>query len=286
MSHLILRKQTLNPECFLIEMEAPHVAERFCAGQFVIIRLHDRSERIPLTVADVDKNAGSITLIFQTVGKTTMELSSWKKGNRILNCVGPLGNPTEIKKFGRVVCVGGGTGIACIYPIVKALHQAGNQMTAVIGARTEAMLILEKELREYSRELMVATDDGSRGHKGFVTEVLQRIVAESANHPDRRIDRVITIGPPHMMKAAACVTKDHNIPTVASLNTIMVDGTGMCGCCRAYVDGQMKLACIDGPEFDAHKTDFNDVISRLQMFRSKEKQALRDYHKRTGGRDG
>ena len=282
MNHKILRKEALNPECHLIELEAPHVADRFQAGQFVIIRLHEKSERIPLTVAATDKEAGSITLIFQVVGKTTMELSAWKQGDRLLNCVGPLGNPTEIENFGRVVCVGGGTGIACIYPVVKALSRAGNRVITIVGARTGSMLILEKELGEYSRSVRVATDDGSRGHKGFVTEVLEQVIKESGNFPDPGIDRVITIGPPLMMKEAARVTKKEGIPTVASLNTIMVDGTGMCGCCRAYVDGQMKLTCIDGPEFDAHKINFDDVISRLQMFQKKEKTALQDYRSRMG----
>jgi sulfide dehydrogenase subunit beta len=282
MSHRILRKKTLNPECFQIELEAPHVAERFKAGQFVIIRLHERSERIPLTVAGVDKQAGSIILIFQVVGKTTLELSTWGEGRRILNCVGPLGNPTEIKKFGRVVCVGGGTGIACIYPVVKAMSRAGNEVTTLIGARTASMLILENELREYSQDLLITTDDGSRGRKGFVTGLLEEVITEAEARQNRIPDLVVTIGPPLMMREAARVTKDKNIDTVASLNTVMVDGTGMCGCCRAYVDGQMKLACIDGPEFDAHKVDFDDVISRLQMFRNKEEKALQEFRSKTG----
>lgn len=282
MSHRIIHKRMLNPEIFLIELNASHVAERFQAGQFVIIRMHERSERIPLTVADVNVRAGSITLIFQVVGKSTLELSTWKEGDQILNCVGPLGNPTEIKRFGRVICVGGGTGIACIYPIVKALSQAGNTVTTIIGARTVSMLILEKELRDCSQHVLVATDDGSRGHKGFVTDVLQKVIDESSFSRGPGIDRVITIGPPPMMKEAARVTKDKNIDTIASLNTIMVDGTGMCGGCRAYIDGRMKLACIDGPEFDAHKIDFDDVISRLEMFKKKEKKAEQDYRRKIG----
>ncbi len=282
MSHRIIHKRMLNPEIFLIELDAFHVADRFQAGQFVIIRMHERSERIPLTVADVNVRAGSITLIFQVVGKSTLELSTWKEGDQILNCVGPLGNPTEIKRFGRVICVGGGTGIACIYPIVRALSQAGNTVTTIIGARTVSMLILEKELRDCSQNVLVATDDGSRGHKGFVTDVLQKVIDESSCFQGPGVDRVITIGPPAMMREAARVTKDKNITTIASLNTIMVDGTGMCGGCRAYIDGRMKLACIDGPEFDAHKIDFDDVISRLEMFKKKEIKAEQDYRRKIG----
>lgn len=282
MSHRIIRKKALNPEIFLFELDAPHVSERFQAGQFVIIRNHDRSERIPLTVAEVNKEAGSITLIFQVVGKSTLELSTLNEGEEILNIVGPLGNPTEIKPFGQVVCVGGGTGIACIYPIVRALSRAGNTVTTIIGARTASMLILEKELQECSQKLLVATDDGSQGCKGFVTEVLEKVIEETESPQESGIDRVITIGPPVMMREAARVTKDKKIPTVASLNTIMVDGTGMCGCCRAYIDGQMKLACIDGPEFDAHKINFDDVISRLDMFHKKEKKAYKDYRRKIG----
>lgn len=275
MSHRIVRKQTLCPEIFLIEVEAAHVADRFEPGQFVILRLHELGERIPLTVADVDAGQGTVTLIFQAVGKTTMELSRLEAGDELLNCVGPLGNPTEIRGFGRVICVGGGTGIACIYPIVKALARAGNTVISIIGARTASGLILEEEISAWSTLTRISTDDGSRGHHGLVTDVLAEVLAKDPPYGGTK--RVFVIGPPPMMRAAAEVTRPAMITTIASLNTIMVDGTGMCGCCRVFIDGKMKLACIDGPEFDAHKVDFDDVIRRLDMFRSKEKQAVKHY---------
>ncbi len=277
MMHKIVNKEKLSPDTYRIEIKAAHIAERFKAGQFVIIRIHDKSERIPLTVSGVDTQKGTIALIFQVVGKTTLELSILNAGDSILNCVGPLGNPTEIKNFGRVMCIGGGTGIACIYPIVKALGEAGNEVISILGARTENMLILEKEIKKISSQTYISTDDGSKGHHGFVTDVLKSILSEKPTA--KNINRIIVIGPPQMMKAAADVTRPFKITTIASLNTIMVDGTGMCGCCRTYVDGEMKLACIDGPEFDAHKVDFDAVISRLSMFREKEILAYKDFKK-------
>lgn len=277
MSHNIVQKEALSTENYLIEVEAPHVAERFQAGQFVIIRIHERGERIPLTVADVDLRKGTVTLIFQVVGKTTMQLSTLKSGDTLMNCVGPLGNPSEIEKFGRVICVGGGTGIACILPVVRALVNAGNEVISIIGARTESLLILEDEIREASTETYIATDDGSKGHHGFVTEVLKGLL-EKYKRPEE-VNRVIIIGPPQMMKAAADVTRIKKIKTIASLNTIMIDGTGMCGGCRVFLDGEMKLTCIDGPEFDAHKVNFDDVISRLSMFKEKELLAVKHFCK-------
>jgi len=278
MSHKIVNKKKLGPDTYKIEINAPHVAENFSAGQFVIIRIHEKSERIPLTVSSVDYKKGTITLVFQVVGKTTLELSTLEKGDSMINCVGPLGNPSEIKNFGKVICVGGGTGIACIYPIIKSLAEAGNEIISILGARTDKMLILEDEIKEFSHETYISTDDGSKGHHGFVTDVLEDIITK--NHPAESIHRVIVIGPPQMMKAAAEVTRPYKIKTIASLNTIMVDGTGMCGGCRTYVNGEMKLACIDGPEFDAHKVDFDGVISRLSMFREKEILAYDDFKKR------
>jgi len=272
MSHPIVRKRALNEDTFRIEVAAPHVAERFQAGQFVIIRLHELGERVPLTVADVDPGSGNITLIFQVVGKSTMELGRMAEGDALLNVVGPLGNPTEVEKFGYVVGMGGGTGIACIYPIMRALARAGNEVTALIGARNASQLILEEEMRAACSKVEVATDDGSRGRPGFVTELLRETIEARRNAGG--IDRVVVIGPPVMMKAAAEITRPFDIPTVASLNTIMVDGTGMCGCCRVDVGGRSRLACIDGPEFDAHKVDFDGVISRLEMFRLPERKAV------------
>jgi ferredoxin--NADP+ reductase/dihydroorotate dehydrogenase electron transfer subunit len=282
MNHTIVNKKQSSPDTYKIEIKAAHVAEKFSAGQFVIIRIHEKSERIPLTVSSVDSKKGTITLVFQVVGKTTLELSTLGVGDSILNCVGPLGNPSEIKNFGKVVCVGGGTGIACIYPIVKSMAEAGNEIISILGARTDKMLILEDEIKEYSHEIYISTDDGSKGHHGFVTDVLKDIITK--NQKSKSINRVVVIGPPQMMKAAAEVTHPYKIKTIASLNTIMVDGTGMCGGCRTYVNGEMKLACIDGPEFDAHKVDFDGVISRLSMFRKKEILAYNDFKKRKKSR--
>lgn len=278
MNHNIVGKKQLSPDTYQIEIKASHVAEKFLAGQFVIIRIHEKSERIPLTVSSVNPKKGTITLIFQVVGKTTLELSTLEEGDAILNCVGPLGNSTEIKNFGRVICVGGGTGIACIYPIVKALSERGNEVISILGARTEKMLILENEINQLSKKIFISTDDGSKGHHGFVTEVLKEVLKK--NQKTKKIARIIVIGPPQMMKAAAEVTRPYKIKTIASLNTVMVDGTGMCGCCRTYVNSEMKLACIDGPEFDAHRVDFDGVISRLSMFQEKEVLAFQEFKKR------
>lgn len=282
MSHSIVGKKTLSAENYLIEVMAPHVAERFEPGQFVIIRLHEPGERIPLTVADADPKKGTITLIFQAVGRTTLELSSLNAGDALMNCVGPLGNPSEIEQFGRVICVGGGTGIACIYPLVKALARAGNEVISIIGARTESLLILEDEMAKESSKAYIATDDGSKGYHGFVTDVLKDVIEKGDKSP-KEINRVIVIGPPQMMKAAAETTRPYKIKTIASLNTIMIDGTGMCGGCRVFIEGEMKLSCVDGPEFDAHQVNFDDVISRLDMFKEKEKLAMKHFCKRKRG---
>jgi len=282
MSHKIIRKEKLSAENFLFEIEARNVSERFKAGQFVIIRLHDSGERIPLTVAEVKPDKGTVTLIFQVVGKTTAEMSRLNIGDALANCVGPLGNPTHVDKFGRVICVGGGTGIACIYPIVKALATSGNKVLSILGARTESLLLLETEMRSYCVGTYITTDDGSKGRKGFVTDVLAELIEQYAETDG--VQRVFAIGPPLMMKKVAEVTRPYDIPTIVSLNTIMIDGTGMCGSCRVFIDGKMKLACIDGPEFDAHKVNFDDVISRLSMFKEKETKAMNEFLKSKGGR--
>jgi len=281
MSHKIIRKEKLSAENFLFEIEARNVSERFKAGQFVIIRLHDSGERIPLTVAEVNPDRGTVTLIFQVVGKTTAEMSRLNMGDSLANCVGPLGNPTHVDKFGRVICVGGGTGIACIYPIVKALATSGNKVLSILGARTKSLLLLETEMRSYCVGTYITTDDGSKGRKGFVTDVLAELIEEYAETDG--VQRVFAIGPPLMMKKVAEVTRPFDIPTIVSLNTIMIDGTGMCGSCRVFIDGKMKLACIDGPEFDAHKVNFDDVISRLSMFKEKETKAMNEFLKKKGG---
>lgn len=280
MIHKIIDKKDLCPGNYLIEVEAPNVAQRFQPGQFVIVRIDEKGERIPLTVADFNTQKGTITLIFQVVGKSTKQLGTLNVGDVVLDCVGPLGNPSEIKKFGRVICVGGGTGIACIYPLIRALADTGNEVISVIGARTTSLLILENEITALGSRTCVATDDGSKGHHGFVTDVLMNLIDEYRNSGG--VDRVIAIGPPVMMKAVADITKPRQIKTIVSLNSVMLDGTGMCGSCRVFIDGEMKLACIDGPEFDAHKVNFEDLISRLEMFKEKESEAINYYSSKAG----
>jgi len=280
MTNEIIRKTDLSGANYLIEIIVPQIAQRFKPGQFVIIRIDEKGERIPLTVADFDSARGSITLIFQAIGKSTRRLATFKVGDAILDCVGPLGKPSKIEKFGRIICVGGGTGIACIYPLIKALTNAKNEVLSIIGARTADMLILEDEISQLSFRTCIATDDGSKGHHGFVTDVLIELLDEYKNSGG--IQRIIAIGPPVMMKAVADITKPHNIKTIVSLNSIMLDGTGMCGSCRVFIDGEMKLTCIDGPEFDAHRVNFEDLISRLEMFKEKEFEALKYYLHPTG----
>jgi NAD(P)H-flavin reductase len=272
--HKIILMKELSKDMFLMEIAAPHVARRCRPGQFVIIRSGERGERVPLTVAAADPGQGTITLIFQALGKSTRALAELSAGEEITDCVGPLGNPSEIEDFGTVVCIGGGTGIACVYPIIKALAAAGNEVISIIGARTASLLILEEEIADASRNLLVTTDDGSKGLRGLVTDALMQVISERGA---KNIARVIAIGPPVMMKAVAGMTRDSGIKTIVSLNSIMLDGTGMCGSCRVFVAGEMKLACIDGPEFDAHSVNFDDLLSRLSMFRTKEKLAMEHY---------
>ncbi len=275
MTHTILRKETLSEENYLIEVKAPQIAQKYQPGQFLILRICEEGERIPLTVADINPLRESVVLIFQVVGKTTKQLASLDVGDIILDCIGPLGTPSEIKNFGRVICIGGGTGIACIYPVIRALSEAGNKILSIIGARRESLLLLEEEITKLSSEMHVITNDGSKGRRGLVTDVLKELIKKYKNTGG--IDRVITIGPPVMMKAVAEMTRPYSIPTIASLNTIIIDGSGMCGSCRVYVDNSMKLCCISGPEYDAHQVNFDDVISRLTMFRDKEAQSLAHY---------
>jgi len=275
MKYTITRKEALNAEDFLIEVEAPLVAKKFKAGQFLILRIHDKGERIPLTTTDCDPEKGLVRMIIKAVGKTTSELGRLGKGDSVSDIVGPLGNPSEIKKFGTVVCIGGGTGIACLYPIIKALKAAGNHVVAIIGARTKDKLVWEDEIKTICDDLIVTTDDGSYGRKGVVTEPLEEILK------NKTVDRVIAIGPMIMMKFVAKTTESYGVKTVVSLNTIMIDGTGMCGGCRVFIGGEMKFTCIDGPEFDGHKVNFDELMNRLDMFKEKEKQAMEYYERGT-----
>jgi NAD(P)H-flavin reductase len=270
-SHRIVRQERLGGDTYLFEIEAALAASRFKPGQFVIIRTTNRGERIPLTIAGTDPEKGTVTLIVQAVGKSTQELAKFKAGDMLQDCIGPLGNASKIKRYGRVVCIGGGTGIACVFPIIKAMANADNEVISIIGARASSLLFLEKEISQVSKAVYVTTDDGSKGRRGFVTDVLVDLLKEY-NGKDG-IQRVVAIGPPLMMKAVADATRPYGVKTIVSLNTIMVDGTGMCGACRVYIGGEMKFACIDGPEFDAHEVNFEDLISRLTMFEEKERAA-------------
>ncbi len=269
MSHKIVTKSQLGEDIFTANVEAPLIARAANPGQFVIIAItSEYSERIPLTIADADPQKGTIRLIWQRVGKTTAELADMKTGEQINNIVGPLGKPTHIKNFGTAVCVGGGIGNAPLLPIVKALKKAGNKIISILGTRTKGLLILEDEFAALSDELIITTDDGSYGRKALVTEPLK----ELCQHQPKP-DQVFAIGPAIMMKFCCEVTKQFDVPIQVSLNTIMVDGTGMCGGCRIEYDGQPKFVCVDGPEFDGHKVNFDLMMKRLSAYRSDEQKA-------------
>jgi len=264
----IVRATPLAPGVNEIELEAPRIAKKQQPGQFVIIRIHDHGERIPLTIKGSDPERGTITLVVQAVGKTTTLLNELEAGDGILDVAGPLGKPSEIENFGRCVVVGGGVGTAIALPTARALKDAGNRVTAILGARTEDLIILESQLRESSDELFVMTDDGSYGGKGLVTDKLAELIAGGD------VDYVLAIGPVPMMRAVAEATRPHGIKTIVSLNSIMVDGTGMCGGCRVAVGDESKFACVDGPEFDAHQVDFQVLMQRNSMYREYEKQSF------------
>ncbi|UCD96663.1 MAG: sulfide/dihydroorotate dehydrogenase-like FAD/NAD-binding protein [Candidatus Bathyarchaeota archaeon] len=267
--HKVLKKIDLAPRIKLLEIDAPKIAVKAKAGQFVIMRIDEKGERFPLTLADWDPKNGMITIVFLEVGVSTIKLGAIEAGENVRDILGPLGNPSDIKHLGSVAVVCGGVGTAAAYPIAKALKKAGNQVVSIIGAKTEELLILEDEMRSSSDELYISTDDGSKGHKGFVSEVLETLIETGY-----RFDLVYAIGPPLMMKATVNVTKHHSIKTIVSLNPIMVDGMGMCGACRVTVDGRTKFACLDGPEFDGNLVDFDELIKRLRAYLPEEKQAM------------
>ena len=275
MPHKIVSKKQLSQDVFTSEVEAPLIAQARSPGQFVIISINNQyAERIPLTIADADAGKGTIRLIWQRVGKTTAELADLQVGDEIANISGPLGRPTRIENFGTVVCVGGGIGSAPLLPIAKALKDAGNKIITILGARSKNLLILEDEFRRISDELIVTTDDGSYGRKALVTEPLKEVCQRKA-----KPDRAFVIGPAIMMKFCAEVTRQFDIPIQVSLNTIMVDGTGMCGGCRVEIDGKPKFVCVDGPEFDGHKVNFDLMIKRLNAYSSQEQEAYEHYKK-------
>ncbi|MDI6690199.1 MAG: sulfide/dihydroorotate dehydrogenase-like FAD/NAD-binding protein [Actinomycetota bacterium] len=271
----ILEKKVLSPEVSLIRISAPDIARRVKAGQFVIIRIDERGERIPLTVADFDRGEGTLTIIFQEVGKTTKHLASLSEGTLLADVVGPLGHPTKIGNYGCVICVAGGVGAAHIYPVTRAFKNAGNHVITILGARSANLLVWEDELKMASDELYITTDDGSKGRHGLVTDALRDLLQE------KKVDLVMAVGPAIMMKFVCKTTLDFGVKTMVSLNPIMVDGTGMCGACRVSVGGETKFCCVDGPDFDGHQVDFDLLIARQRMYLEEEKIALEHYAKRS-----
>lgn len=267
----ILEKEVLSENVAKLVLENNVIARSRKAGQFVIVKIGEKGERIPLTIADADPEKGTITLIVQKVGVSSHRLCSLNAGEYVTDLVGPLGRPTEIEKVGTVIAAGGGVGIAPLYPIAKALKEAGNRLIVVLAARNQSLLILEKEMRVFADEVIVMTDDGSYGKKGLVTNGIEEVIARE------KVDLAVAIGPAVMMKFVALLTRKHNIHTIASLNTIMVDGTGMCGACRISVGGQTKFVCVDGPEFDAHKVDFDEMLKRLNAYKKDEEAAYKAY---------
>lgn len=277
----ILRKEELSPNVYAMDIEAPRVAKKAEPGQFIILRVNEEGERIPLTIADFDRESGKILIVFQAIGASTMELAAMKAGDCLLDFVGPLGRPSEIQKLdGTMVVVGGGIGVAPTYPIARAMKEAGNKVIAIMGAKTKDILIMEDEMKAVTDEVLVTTDDGSYGIKGFVTNAVQALFDRG-----EKIAQITAIGPVIMMKSVADATRDLGIHTVVSLNPIMVDGTGMCGGCRVTVGDETKFACVDGPEFDGHLVDFKGLMSRQRMYRDLEAEE-KDHVCRIGlGRD-
>jgi len=268
----ILLKQDLVPNIHLFKVEAPAVAEKAQAGQFVVVRVDEAGERIPVTIADWDNKEGSVTIVFMEVGTTTHKLARLKTSDFIPTFTGPLGLPTHIEKFGTVVCVAGGFAVATIRPIARAMREKGNRVISIMGARSKDLIFWEDELRSVSDQLIVTTDDGSYGRKGLVTEPLKELL-----EGDEKIDRVIAIGPSIMMKFCTKTTEPFGVKTIVSLNPIMVDGTGMCGCCRVSVGGVTKFACVDGPDFDGHKVDWDLLLARQRIYLDEEKLSLEQW---------
>jgi ferredoxin--NADP+ reductase len=265
----ILNKETLidagGVKIGMLEILSPEIASKARPGQFIVLMVSEKGERIPLTVVERDPSKGTIKLIFQEAGLTTKMLGAMNTGDSLYSIVGPLGHPTEIKKYGKIIIVGGGVGIAEIYPVAKAMREAGNHVTVILGARSKELLILENELKSVCDEFYVATDDGSYGRKGFTTNILEELLSKS------KYDLVYSVGPIPMMKISSMVTKKFNVKTLVSLNAIMVDATGMCGCCRVTVGGKTYFSCVDGPEFDAHLVDWGELIKRNKIYDDKEK---------------
>ena len=276
----IIHAQFIAPGIKRFVLEAPRIARKQKAGQFVILRIYEEGERIPLTIENSDPARGTINIVVQSAGKTTQLLNSLTTGDQILDVVGPLGKPSEIEKFGTVVVIGGGVGTAMAYPSAAAFKRAGNRVITIVGARNKELVILEQELRAVSDTLMITTDDGSYADKGFVTDKLRQLIENGT-----RIDLVLAVGPVVMMRAVAEMTRKENIRTVVSLNTIMIDGTGMCGGCRVLIDDKSQFACVDGPEFDAHKVNFDVLVQRNSMYREAEQRSLAEFQHETAGKN-
>jgi ferredoxin--NADP+ reductase len=275
----VVRKERLADAVTLLEIEAPAITGKARPGQFVIVRWDERAERVPLTISNWDAERGTITIIFQHAGRSTHELAAVEEGDAIRDVVGPLGRPTEIEQYGTVVCVGGGIGVAVLKPIAKAMKEAGNNVVSIIGARDKSLIILEDEMRAASDELYVTTDNGSYGRQGFVSHVLEELIKEG-----RRIDLVFAIGPVPMMRVVVELTRPYGLKTMVSLDSIMIDGTGMCGCCRVTVGGQTKFTCVDGPDFDGHQVDWDELVLRKKMYEEQERETLTMFHEGcTGG---
>lgn len=272
----ILKKDKLGPDIYRYRIKAPDVARYRRPGQFVIVRITEEGERVPLTISDSDTDEGSITLIVQSVGKTTLQMAQMNSGDFIPTVTGPLGKPTHIEDVGRVLCVGGGIGIAPLYPVARAMKDAGNHVTSILGARSSDLLILVEEMKRASHDTVITTDDGTQGRKGFVTDAIKDQVDIGESY-----DQCIAMGPPIMMKCVSELTREYEIPTIVSLNPIMVDGTGMCGCCRVTVGDKIKFACVDGPEFDGHRVDFDELMNRLATYEKEENEALDCYSSKT-----
>ncbi len=267
----IVKKEYFSDAVVKLVVEAPYIARSRKAGHFVIVRVGRKGERIPLTIAEADTENGTITMIVQKVGVTSIKLCNLEEGEYITDLVGPLGKPTHIKKVGTVLAAGGGVGVAPLLPIVEALKDAGNRVITVLAARKKELIILEDQMRRHSDEVVIMTDDGSSGKKGLVTDGMEEVIQRE------KIDLAVTVGPAIMMKFCTLLTKKYNIPTVASLNTLMVDGTGMCGACRVTVGGKTKFVCVDGPEFDAFEVDFDEMLLRLNSYKPSEKEAYEAY---------
>jgi ferredoxin--NADP+ reductase len=273
MARIIYREEMAQGTIILNEIEAPRISRKAKPGQFVILQADETGERNPLTMADTNADKGTNTIIYMVIGKSTARFKDLKVGDEYYALIGPLGKPTHVEKVGKVVCVGGGTGIAVLHPITQALKAAGNEVTTILGSRSYDLLIMEEKMKAASHTLHLCTDDGSQGHHGFVTDVLKEVLEKED------IDLVVAIGPIPMMKFCSLITKEKNVKTLVSLNPIMVDGTGMCGCCRVTIGDDTKFACVDGPEFDAHKVDFDELGKRLASYLEDEKKSYEAFEK-------